>query len=84
MRTRRITWLSVLLIAMSTLNAQERKTRDQLVQDDLKNVLDDGFWIYNDLPRARSEAARTGKPMLVIFRCIPCEACATGSRNHGT
>ena len=40
------------------------------------NVLEDGFWIYNDLPKARAEAERTGKPLLVIFRCIPCEACA--------
>src|SRR5207244_3047975 len=23
-----------------------------------------------------AEAKRTGKPLLVVFRCIPCEACA--------
>jgi serine protease Do len=33
-------------------------------------------WIYDDLPRAMSEAKASGKPLLVVFRCIPCEACA--------
>jgi hypothetical protein len=71
--------LAVLLtVALFTteLSAQERKTRDQLVRDDLQHVLQDGFWIYNDLAKAQSEAARTGKPLLVVIRCIPCEACA--------
>jgi len=28
-------------------------------------------WIRNDLERAREIAARTGRPMLVVFRCVP-------------
>src|SRR5262249_39830635 len=35
----------------------------------------EGFWIYNDLPKAFAEARRTGKPILVVLRCIPCEEC---------
>ncbi len=27
-----------------------------------------GAWIYNDLPRGFAEAARTGKPLLAVFR----------------
>lgn len=29
-------------------------------------------WIYDDLPRAVEEAKRSGKPLLVVLRCVPC------------
>jgi hypothetical protein len=32
-------------------------------------------WIYNDLKKAMAEAKRTGKPIFVTFRCVPCDAC---------
>lgn len=32
-------------------------------------------WIYNDIPRAFEEAKRTGKPLFVTFRCVPCKNC---------
>jgi len=32
-------------------------------------------WIYNDLNKAMAEAKRTGKPIFVTFRCVPCHAC---------
>lgn len=32
-------------------------------------------WIYNDIPRAFAEAKRTGKPLFVTFRCVPCKNC---------
>ena len=28
-------------------------------------------WIYNDLQKGFAEAKRTGKPLLVVLRCIP-------------
>ena len=36
----------------------------------------DPRWIYDDYERAFAEAGRTGKPLLVVLRCIPCLACA--------
>lgn len=57
----------------ASLAAQDRETK---VRNDRKNVEDAGRWIYNDLPKGIAEAKNTGKPLLVIFRCIPCEACA--------
>jgi len=48
---------------------------EQKVRDDRAKVEKEGFWIYNDLPRAYDEAKKSGKPMLVIMRCIPCEEC---------
>lgn len=29
-------------------------------------------WIYDDLPRAVALAKETGKPLLVVLRCVPC------------
>lgn len=57
---------------ISQIEAQDRATR---VRQDLETFLAGGQWIYNDLPRGFEVARKTGKPMLVVFRCIPCEAC---------
>jgi serine protease Do len=55
--------------------AAQQKTRDQKVRDDREKVTAEGFWIYNDLPAAFAEAKKTGKPIVVVLRCIPCEEC---------
>jgi serine protease Do len=60
------------LLVSSQATAQ---TREQKVRDDKAKVEADGFWIYNDLPRAFAEAKKTLQPLLVILRCIPCEQC---------
>ena len=51
------------------------QTRDEMVREDRRKVTEDGFWIYNDLPMAFAEAKETGKPILVVLRCIPCHEC---------
>ena len=56
-----------------SLLAADRETK---VRGDKKQVESAGFWIYNDLPRGMALAAESKKPLLVVFRCIPCEACA--------
>lgn len=67
-----------LLLAVATCaNAQEPKQdRETKVRGDQTKILKEGFWIYNDLPKGLEKAKELGKPALVIFRCIPCEACA--------
>ena len=50
--------------------------RDTKVRNDRKDVLDAGTWIYNDLAKGIDEAKKSGKPLLVTVRCIPCVACA--------
>jgi len=62
------------LLAVAGL-ASAQNLREQQVAADRKKVETDGFWIYNDLPRGLAEAKKTGKPMLVILRCIPCVEC---------
>jgi hypothetical protein len=52
---------------------QDRETK---VRNDRKNVEADDHWIYNDLERGIAEAKQGGKPLLVVFRCVPCEACS--------
>jgi hypothetical protein len=55
-----------------TLKAQ---TREEIVRGDRQKVEQEGFWIYNDLPAAFEKAKRTGKPILVVLRCLPCHEC---------
>ncbi|HEX2473349.1 MAG TPA: thioredoxin family protein, partial [Lacipirellulaceae bacterium] len=56
--------------------AQETKTRDELVREDLADFGSLDTWIYNDVERGFDTALKSGRPLLVVFRCIPCEACA--------
>ena len=51
------------------------QTREQKVRGDKAKVEADGFWIYNDLARGYAVAKKTGQPLLVVLRCIPCEQC---------
>lgn len=57
------------------LLAQEKKTREQKVREDRARVEAEGFWIYNDIPTALARGKETGKPILVVLRCLPCEEC---------
>ncbi|PAY15606.1 peptidase [Rhodopirellula sp. SM50] len=65
--------LTLLLFALaSALTAQ---TRDEIVRSDKEKVEREGFWMYNDIPGAFEEAKRTGKPIVVVLRCLPCHEC---------
>jgi hypothetical protein len=65
--------LAAAAVASSARAQQDRAAR---VRNDRTKVEAFGYWIYNDLPRGVAEAKQTGKPLLVVYRCIPCEACA--------
>jgi hypothetical protein len=52
------------------------QTRDEKVRGDRREVETDGHWIYNDVEAGFAQAKKSGKPLLVVFRCVPCEACA--------
>ena len=74
MRQRTVPFLSLAVcLLVNVALSQDRKTK---VLNDRDRTLQDGFWIYNNVAKGQEEAKRTGKPLLVIFRCIPCEACA--------
>jgi len=52
------------------------KDREGSVRDDRAAMENDARWIYSDYQKGFAEAKRTGKPLLVVLRCIPCLACA--------
>jgi len=51
------------------------QTREERVREDRRAVEAEGFWIYNNLPVAFDMAKKSGKPILVVLRCIPCQEC---------
>ncbi|WP_233903084.1 Trx7/PDZ domain-containing (seleno)protein [Stieleria maiorica] len=63
---------TLVLALATTLPAQ---TREEIVRSDKEKVQREGFWMYNDIPGAFEEAKRTGKPIVVVLRCLPCHEC---------
>lgn len=72
---KRLALLSSIALALSAAtaaqSAEKKLTRDQMVHKDKADLQRIDEWIYNDLEQARAEARRTGKPLMVVFRCIP-------------
>jgi serine protease Do len=59
------------LLFLGVLSLSAAEDRKERVLNDRKNVEASGDWIYNDLPKGFAEAKRTGKPLMVVIRCIP-------------
>ena len=55
------------------LSSAEAQTREEKVRSDREKVQAEGYWIYNKIDEGFAQAKQTGKPLLVTFRCIPCE-----------
>uniref|UniRef100_A0A7C2K1S4 Signaling protein n=1 Tax=Schlesneria paludicola TaxID=360056 RepID=A0A7C2K1S4_9PLAN len=51
---------------------------DDALRERLRDVNGDrtDVWVYNDIQQGMAEARRTGKPLFVTFRCVPCKDCA--------
>jgi hypothetical protein len=67
--------LTLLVLVAAGIPTTAQNPREKKVRDDKQKVEADGYWIYNDLPRAFAEARQSGKPMVVVLRCIPCAEC---------
>lgn len=74
MRTVLTLGLLGVLVAGAAL-PQQKVDREAKVRADKAKLEAAGYWIYNNLPKAFAEAKATGKPMIVVLRCIPCEEC---------
>ena len=73
MKFNRLDFLATIVtLAASPLAAQDRDTK---VRGDRETIAANGGWVYNDLEAGRKLAALTDRPLLIVFRCIPCEAC---------
>ena len=67
--------LSVLILVFGCAALVTAQTREQKVRGDKEKYEAGGFWIYNDLTKGFAEAKASGKPLLVVLRCLPCEHC---------
>ena len=63
-------FLSAVLLLLNGIGAGAAEDRRARVLNDRGEVMSAGSWIYNDLPRGWEEARRTGKPLLVVLRCV--------------
>lgn len=68
--------LPALALLCSSAFAETVKDREGAVRTDRATYLQDTRWIYDDWQKGFDEAKRTGKPLLVVLRCIPCLACS--------
>jgi serine protease Do len=63
------------VMALASLEGAAVKDREGAVRQDKATRENDARWIYNDVDRGFAEAKRTGKPLLVVLRCVPCLSC---------
>ena len=68
-------WIVTLMLASSLGQAAAVKDREGAVRGDKAAMENDARWIYNDVDRGFAEAKKTGKPLLVVLRCVPCLSC---------
>ncbi len=68
--------ISVLaLTAVGIIQAESVKDREGAVRQDKAKLESSERWNYNDVDKAFAEAQKTGKPVLLVLRCVPCLAC---------
>lgn len=44
----------------------------QTLREQVKDIATAPHWIYDDFPKALAEAKQTGRPLMVVLRCVPC------------
>ena len=64
---KRITFsLIPLVLLVATAHAQNQ--RDIAVRQDKETLAEDDSWFYNELEPAIEEAARSKRPLMIVFR----------------
>lgn len=66
--------LTTLFLATAALG-ETVKDREGAVRKDRAAMENDARWAYNDIESAFKQARVTGKPVLVVMRCVPCMSC---------
>lgn len=64
-----------LLLTSYHADAETVKDREGAVRGDRAKMQDNSRWIYNDVKQGFAVAKETGKPLMVVLRCVPCLAC---------
>lgn len=65
----------VLVLSVGNIAFGQQLSRQEKLEQDRARMEADGRWIYNDLAKGFESAKKTGKPMMVVLRCVPCEEC---------
>ncbi|HVE40588.1 MAG TPA: Trx7/PDZ domain-containing (seleno)protein [Planctomycetota bacterium] len=73
--------LAVAVAGLALFSPQQDKEK---VREALKDTDLVGTWIYDDLDAGIAEAKKSGKPMLVTLRCVPCVTFKTFDRQVRT
>ncbi|MBL9136754.1 MAG: PDZ domain-containing protein [Verrucomicrobiales bacterium] len=55
--------------------AETVKDREGAVRGDKAALAQDARWLYNEIDHGFTQAKQSGKPLLVVLRCVPCLAC---------
>jgi hypothetical protein len=66
---------ATLSAAVPSAHGEAVKDREGAVRGDRERMQNDERWIYEDYQKGFAEARRTGKPLLIVLRCVPCLAC---------
>lgn len=75
MSTFRILLTGFVVLAVSTGARAQQLSRQEKLEQDRARMEADGRWIYNDPKKGFEQAKQTGKPLMVVLRCVPCEEC---------
>jgi serine protease Do len=67
--------LAALLALQSSPKEDKEKLRAAMGDTTLA-----GAWIYEDVDAGFAEARKTGKPLMVVLRCVPCKSARTVDR----
>lgn len=67
MRIRLWPLAAVALLAVAPLHADDGQALKELLQDHALQ----GDWIYDDVEAGLLAASKSGKPLLISFRCVP-------------
>ena len=65
-------WLPFLCLVSIALLLTSPVRAASPLGESLKDIDVAPHWIYDDLPAAIAEAKESGKPLLVVVRCVPC------------
>ncbi|MDG2185624.1 MAG: hypothetical protein P8K79_08090 [Mariniblastus sp.] len=68
---KRLQSLSVVITLLATVSAGAQdiqNKRDAAVVADKEQLNQDELWIYDNLETAREQAARSNKPLMIVFR----------------
>ena len=65
----------LLTLFVSILHGESVKDREGAVRQDKAKLQSSDRWHYNNVEGAFAEAQKSGKPVMLVLRCVPCLAC---------